>query len=649
MINYLCLDICSNIILFTLLVSVVTKRSWSGPAFNVHVTQLIVSLSATLMHMGYLAISLWGPKNQTGIFWAYFFQYLFLFFESYVYPLAAIYVFIAIGIWYYIWNHKRIFIYFIILSSLPAILFLFNLVHNDLFYINENLQLIINNSFRVAYVFITLTMFIGVILIFSYKSYLTKSSFIVGIIFYPINFFMVCIQAFYPDKQFLLFVIAISCYMISSTLHRSEVMLSAYAKAHSQYTFFTEVRKKISLNNKCNFVYIKIDNSNNILRYIGKRNYSHFLSHFSRNLNRFCKENRVYGAIYYLADSIFSIPTEVNSAQELKRIFSKLSEILKKVILIEDFQIYVDATICIASYPEDIYNYEYLKFFSYNFNQIVPKTKEVILISDFTSNKFYTIKNEIETIINRALRDGNFELYFQPIYSSEHKRYTSAEALIRLNDPDFGFIPPSVFIPFAEGSKIIYQISDYVFKIVSNFISSVDFRKFNFECIEINLSKAQCLDPELVDKIQKYILQYNISPSKIRLEITEAALDCNPDIVERNIRILKELGVNLALDNYGTGYTNFKRLISLPLDVVKLDKVFIDSYENPEGKIIVDDTVKMLKELGKTILIEGVENKELAVTFENLKCDLLQGYYFSRPLAKDNFISFMDSNRRVTL
>ena len=223
----------------------------------------------------------------------------------------------------------------------------------------------------------------------------------------------------------------------------------------------------------------------------------------------------------------------------------------------------------------------------------------------------------------------------------------SSVMLGNMNDPEFGNIPPSMFITQAERTNQIHIIGDFVLEKVCEFIGSKEGQSLNLDYIEVNMSVVQCFETDLIMKIRDWLEKYNIKPSQLRLEITENAASFNPLIVERNIRGLNNMGINFSLDDYGTGFSNIKKVISLPFDIVKLNKAFIDEIENPNTESLVHDTIHMLKALGKQILIEGIESEERAQMFIELKCDnveacdYLQGFYFSKPLPQSEFVKFI--------
>jgi EAL domain-containing protein (putative c-di-GMP-specific phosphodiesterase class I) len=165
--------------------------------------------------------------------------------------------------------------------------------------------------------------------------------------------------------------------------------------------------------------------------------------------------------------------------------------------------------------------------------------------------------------------------------------------------------------------------------------------------IEMNLSASQCIEVDLVDKIKNLMFEYGVDPRFVSFELTEAATDMNPEIVDMNIRKLHEYGVKIALDDYGTGYSNIKRTTGLPIDQVKLDKSFVDMIDDPQMCIVIQDTISMFKEMDKEVLVEGVEEEAVARKFSDLEadliqgCELMQGFFFCKPIPGPEFLDFI--------
>ena len=640
--DFFYLDVCSLAILITLIVYSYIKKVWSGINQILHFISLIDVLFTVIFHMIYIIIIKMGPINTLSLVFANIFCYLFMILQSLIYPMSFVYILFTIGIWYKIQGDRKFFLAFIGFTLVPVILILLNISTNYMFIITDSLNFYTTHTINFLYVFISISLIMGFSIMVLFRRFVSKSFYIMGIVFYIINFSIVLLQPYYQSISLMELIVVLTCFIMSLTIERSELMNSDLSMAKSSYSFYHEASRIMSLKRSCNYVFIKIVNQKNIIRYLGKQNYQAFLNSISVEIFRLIKKNKYNCEIFYLEESSYVVESENLSIPELKSIFDNLAVYLKNEIIMGDFSIYVDARICIANVPDDIYNLEYLKYFALNFHTWIPNIQDVIILADITSDSQFILKNEIDFIINRALKDNNFEIYYQPIYSVEKKKIVSAEALIRLNDPDYGAVPPGVFIPFAENSNLIYKISDFVFESVSQFISSDDFKKSNLECVEINLATAQCIDPQLSEKISFWIETYNIHPQNIRLEFTEKAIDINPESVEKNIHELRAMGISFALDNYGTGYSDIKKLINLPLDIIKLDRTFVKEYDDPQIKIVVDSTIHMLNGLKKKILIEGIENEEYVKIFEELGCSLLQGFYYSKPLPKKDFLKLFN-------
>ena len=196
-------------------------------------------------------------------------------------------------------------------------------------------------------------------------------------------------------------------------------------------------------------------------------------------------------------------------------------------------------------------------------------------------------------------------------------------------------------IPAAEKSGAIHKIGSYVVDEVCRFISSDSFKELGLDYIEVNLSVAQCMQSHLAGEILDTLKTYHVSPSQINLEITETAASYSQNIMMENLKQLTDAGVQFSLDDYGTGYSNIQRIASLPLHLIKLDKSFADIAENPALQVVLKNTIRMIKDLNLKIVVEGIETEALARHFSELKCEYIQGYYYSRPLPKNDFITFI--------
>ncbi|MBP5605988.1 MAG: EAL domain-containing protein, partial [Ruminiclostridium sp.] len=302
---------------------------------------------------------------------------------------------------------------------------------------------------------------------------------------------------------------------------------------------------------------------------------------------------------------------------------------------------------CEIRYPYDTMDPDTVLNIGHQFHHVIPFDQFYTRANTFIDTYNFRINNNIDKILTRAIINNNFEMYYQPIYSVKDKKFLSAEALIRLNDEEFGFISPGLFIPAAERMGLMNPIGDFVLESVFSFISSEDFYDLGMDYIELNLSVAQCIQSDLSDKIFALGKKYYVNPDRVNLEITETTYENIGGVVDQNIRTLSENGFSFSLDDYGTGYSNMHRISRIPLKIIKIDKTMVDDMTNDSGMSVMRNTVAMIKDIDKEIVCEGIENAGQLECLSELGVDYIQGYYFSKPLPKKEFISFIKEKNGV--
>ena len=273
----------------------------------------------------------------------------------------------------------------------------------------------------------------------------------------------------------------------------------------------------------------------------------------------------------------------------------------------------------------------------------------------------YETRHEIKIrkALEKALDNDELEVWFQPIWSPAANRITSAEALVRVRDDELGIIYPDEFIKTAETNGRITKLGQQVYKRVCEFIATHDIRKYGLDYIEVNLSPIQCLNEHLSDELIAIRKNYGISSRLINLEITETAASDSPIMMENMLRLSQD-GFTFSLDDYGTGYSNLMNMLSLPLSIIKIDKSIVKSYfdqsfalaaggegcvpsptEGNTENSILEDLIPMFQGRGLKVVCEGVETNQMVRVLEELGCDYMQGFYFSKPLMEDDFLEYL--------
>lgn len=284
-------------------------------------------------------------------------------------------------------------------------------------------------------------------------------------------------------------------------------------------------------------------------------------------------------------------------------------------------------------------------------DKIKGEVKEKILRIDESVLDDKNYMKQIEAVVQTAIDTDGFDVYYQPIYSNKDKRFVSAEALVRLSDTEtLGYISPEIFIPIAEENGMIREVGNIVFRKVCQFISENNLASYGVEYVEVNLSGAQFMDDQLNKILSECAKEYNVPPEFINLEITETASIAAGELLEYNMRRLKECRFKFSMDDFGTGYSNLAKIAQADFDLIKLDKSLIwpcfgEQETQNEARIILESSVDMILKLGKDIVAEGVETKEQVDYLTERGVKYLQGYYFSRPIPDQEYIEFMKEHQ----
>lgn len=255
-----------------------------------------------------------------------------------------------------------------------------------------------------------------------------------------------------------------------------------------------------------------------------------------------------------------------------------------------------------------------------------------------TRNRLYKEKR-LEDNMNKALEKGEFIVYYQPKYSlNDGNEIEGAEALIRWNSPEMGFISPIDFIPLFEKNGFIVNIDMFVFEEVCKTLNKWINKGYTPVPISVNMSRVHLYRNNFIENITDLINKYDISPEFIELELTESIVFDNLNILINIMKKIKEIGFLISMDDFGSGYSSLNLLKDLPFDVLKLDRVFlIETTDTKRGKIIISKIVEMAKAINIKVICEGVETYEQVEFLKEIGCDKAQGYLFAKPMVLDEF------------
>lgn len=257
-------------------------------------------------------------------------------------------------------------------------------------------------------------------------------------------------------------------------------------------------------------------------------------------------------------------------------------------------------------------------------------------------------KEEMKGTILEAIEEDRVEVFYQPIYSTQEKKFVSAEALVRIRERDGSILPPGRFISVAEEAGLISVLGETVFDKTCRFMKEHEVTKYGIRYIEVNLSVRQCEERNLADIYIEIMDKYKLDPSCINLEITESASIQTKKTLVENMQILIEHGVQFSLDDFGNGESNLNYIVDMPVSIVKFDRDMSQAYfENKKAKFVMEAAMHMIHDMELKIVSEGIETEEQMETIVNLGIDYIQGYYFSKPLPEKEFLEFIRSHNAV--
>lgn len=257
------------------------------------------------------------------------------------------------------------------------------------------------------------------------------------------------------------------------------------------------------------------------------------------------------------------------------------------------------------------------------------------------------IKREVEITshIPRALANREFKVYFQPKIETDTLRLIGAEALVRWQKPDGTFVYPDEFIPFIERSGQIVDVDYYVYREVFRFIAKRLQAGKKMIPVSLNVSRVHLMKMHILEYVKELFEEYQIPYSMVEFELTESIYLDNTERALELVKGLHNIGTKVSMDDFGSGYSSLNLLSKLPIDIIKLDKVFLKEGDLQESdKIIISCVVDMAKKLQIMPLCEGVETMEQSNYLKEVGCQAQQGYYFSRPIPQEVFEKFVDEN-----
>ncbi len=399
----------------------------------------------------------------------------------------------------------------------------------------------------------------------------------------------------------------------------------------------TSMNKAVKLNENMVTIFLNIDNFKTINQTFGYNFGDKLLQSVSE---RMCSKLRDYDTVARFSGDEFVLVFD-NIADDLAAasLATRIVQLFEESFKLDGHELFLSANMGLSFFPAHGND---VKTVLKHANLAMLKAKED------KSVKFQIFKQEmndemtnriaLETSLKKAIINGEFFVEYQPQVDARSQKIVGAEALVRWAHPDLKTIPPLDFIPLAEDTGMILEIGEIVLREAIAQAQAWHEAGYHDMKISVNISSIQLLQSNLLTLVEEILQQTGFDPCYLELELTESALMQNVEFATTLLRSFKEKGIKIAIDDFGTGYSSFGYLSKLPLDCLKIDQSFVRKLESSKNdRIIVSAINAMAHSLGLGTIVEGVEEKSQYEYLKNEGCDIIQGYYFSKPLNADNF------------
>ncbi|MFJ5789965.1 EAL domain-containing protein [Lysinibacillus sp. NPDC097162] len=345
----------------------------------------------------------------------------------------------------------------------------------------------------------------------------------------------------------------------------------------------------------------------------------------------------------YGGDEFIVTLTNVKNVREAAKFAEQIIGIIEQPMNINGQDVFISTSIGISMYPADGVTSEQLitcsdkamtyskknglNSYSFYFDELQTDSQRVLLL---------------DSELRRAIENREFELHFQPKITVENEHIQGLEALVRWNNERLGFVSPAEFIPYAEETGLIIPLSEVIIEMACE--AAIKLQQFGRKIpIAINISSIHFKQQNFLESIQTILERYNTSANNFEIEVTErTVMNSASETVSKLVR-LKQLGFKISIDDFGTGYSSLSYLVRFPLDCLKIDRSFIQHISSlDEKQAVVDAIIQMSHRLKMKVVAEGVEQAQQVDILRKMNCDIIQGYYYSKPLPLPELLEYIE-------
>lgn len=490
----------------------------------------------------------------------------------------------------------------------------------------------------ILYAIMVYQVLVGLVVIFLFRRKITSQGRLYIVSFIVLTMVGVIIQFINPYLLVQHFAISVSLLLIYTSLQNIEVITDGVTGLLNLKSFNLIMNLNFKRRNCFTIISIHLDDLQFMITTFGMEG----INILQRQIADFLQTINPTYQCFQLEPDLFCVvlpdvkPPEYSAVTA--SIMKRFNQTWKNAII----EMKVSASQCVIRCPADAENTETIIDTINSAKHDNRYKGEKLLFAhdiDVSTRKRFTY---IEQLVKTAIQERRIEVMYQPLYSTSEKRIIGAEALVRMKDKEGNYISPDEFVPIAEQDGFILRIGLYVYEEVCRFLSSTKLHKLGVQMIDVNLSVAQCMQTRICEEFLEILEFYNLPPSLINLEITETAAAHTPELLYSNMDKFKKLGFSCSLDDYGTGYANLSYMLHMPFSMIKIDKEIVwSAMSDVKAYVMLVGIIDMIHKLNMRTVAEGIETKEMVDKLTELKCDYLQGFYYSRPVPENEFYELL--------
>ncbi len=523
-------DIAALLILTLLLVSCIVRKMTSGTPNRLFLAFISFNLLATVFDIWAVALD---NASSTNLFALHVAHSGYLFIHNFTVPVYVLFVISLTDTWHKI--RKSFWIQFVLWAPCSTVFaaLLTNTLTGKMFLVEGGYQR--GSWFFLIYAAVAVYLVFVVGYMLRYRRLVERSKIIAVMSYIPIGITALLIQLVSPSTLVEMFSSAISLLLMSVGVQKPEEIVDSDTQFMKYSAYASDMKRNYRNAKNVDVVMLNLGSFSSIGAMMG---YDFSMLVLNDVVDRIRRVNKLLdnkGELYYLDRGRFRMVFEEKNREKAAEAAELLVESLKEKSDFNNLDVSLNPFVILARCPEEIPDFKTLMIFGTDFHEKLKYEGRVMHVDEVYHKGLFEIHKNIDQIIEEALEFHRFQVYYQPIYSIEKGKFISAEALLRLFDPVYGFISPEILVTAAERSGAIHKIGDYVLEEVCKFIASGEFRSLGLEYIEVNLSVTQCMRVNLAEKVMSIMEKHQVSSELINLEITETAASHTQEIMAENL------------------------------------------------------------------------------------------------------------------